>query len=46
MKHKNGWSKRKQIFFSNKAKQNKVGPKERQIFFSGRAKQNEVGSKE
>ena len=38
--------KRKQIFFSGKANQNKVGAKVREIFFIRRAKKNEVGSKE
>ena len=39
-------AKGREIFFSSKAKQNKVWAKEKQIFFSGKAKQNEVGSKE
>ena len=39
-------AKGRQIFFSGRAKQNKVGAKERQIFFSGWAKQNKVGGKE
>ena len=38
-------AKGRQIFFSDKAKQNKVGAKERQVFFSGKAKQNKVGGK-
>ena len=36
----------RQVFFSGKAKQNKVGAKEGLIFFSGKAKQNKVGAKE
>ena len=38
--------KRRQIFFSGKAKQNKVGTKAGQVFFSGKAIQNKVGGKE
>ena len=39
-------AKGRKIFFSGKAKQNKVGGKERQVFSISKAKQNEVKGKE